>query len=160
MNRLIAAIDAMGGVADESGIPWQGRVPSDAQYFVNQTRTGILLMGYRTYEEMGGPLGTGENFVGVREGPTPSLRAGFTPTADLESFFADHADLLVWVIGGAGLFGQAMPFADELYLTRLQEDFRCTKFFPDFADAFHLVDRAPTLTENDIAFAFEIWQRK
>ena len=159
MNQLIAAIDVKGGIADDSGIPWQGRIPSDSQYFVDQTSTGTIVMGYRTYEELDHPLGTAVNLVAVRAGSSPPLRAGFVAVVDLEPIFHQDPDALIWVIGGAEIFRQSMSFAEELYITQLQEDFRCTKFFPEFSSDFHLSDSRRPLTEDGIQFQFEIWQR-
>ncbi len=160
MNRFIAAIDAKGGVADDSGIPWQGRIPSDARYFVEQTSTGVVLMGYRTYEELAAPVGTVPNFVLVRPGSSRSLRAGFDAVVDTDAFFDHHSGDTVWVIGGAGVFAQTISDADELYITQLQGDFRCTKFFPSFSGEFRLVEAQPPLSEGGIQFRFEIWTRR
>jgi dihydrofolate reductase len=163
VNRLIAAIDRNRGIADDSGIPWQGRIPSDSHYFVDQTSTGTIVMGYRTYAELSAPLGQSPNLVAVRAGSSPPLRAGFVPVVDLEPVLGHgpgtDAQGVVWIIGGAGLFAQSMPFADELYLTRLEADFTCTKFFPEFESDFHLLDSQPPLSENGIEFQFQIWRR-
>jgi dihydrofolate reductase len=159
MNRLIAAIDIKGGIGDDSGLPWQGRIPSDSHYFVEKTSTGSILMGYRTYEELDGPLGNAPNTVSVRPGPSPMLRAGFVAVVDLGAYFHQDPDALIWVIGGAALFRDSMSFADELYITQLQEDFRCTKFFPEYSSDFHLAESQPPLTEGGIEFQFQIWRR-
>jgi dihydrofolate reductase len=66
----------------------------------------------------------------------------------------------VWVIGGAGIFAQSIPAADELFITQLDADFRCTKFFPRFDDDFLPASDLGSHLENDISFRFEIWQRK
>jgi dihydrofolate reductase len=127
---MIAAIDLKGGIADDSGIPWQGRIPSDSQYFARETSAGTIVMGYRTYEELDGPLGTAPNLVVVRAGSVPSLKPGFIAVADLEPVLGQSADPVTWIIGGAGLFHTSIAYADELFITQLEEDFHCTKFFP------------------------------
>jgi dihydrofolate reductase len=66
---------------------------------------------------------------------------------------------VVWVIGGAALFASSLPLADELYLTQLDADFHCTKFFPNYSDSFHKERELGSHTESDITFHFEIWQR-
>jgi dihydrofolate reductase len=159
VTRLIAAIDIKRGIAQDSGIPWQGRIPSDSRYFVDQTSTGTIAMGYRTYEELDRPLGNAPNVVSVRGGSSPRLKPGFVAVVDLEHLFHQTPEALVWVIGGAALFSQSMSFADELYITQLQEDFQCTKFFPDFISDFHLADSQPPLAEDGIQFQFQIWRR-
>jgi dihydrofolate reductase len=159
VNRLIAAIDIKGGIADDSGIPWQGRIPSDSKYFIEQTGTGVVVMGYRTYEELNSPIGKSPNFVAVRPASSPPLRAGFVAVVEPEQLSHQYKEDPIWVIGGAALFHQSMSFADELYITQLQGDFHCTKFFPEFTSDFHLANHQPPLTENGIQFQFQIWQR-
>lgn len=158
MLRLIAAIDEANGVADERGIPWQGKLPADTEYYRKQTSTGIIVMGYGTYKEFDAPLHNRENFV-VTHSDTGELRPGFTGIADTESFLHQHSNELVWVIGGAALFAKTITKANELYITQLHDDFHCTKFFPRFSDAFHLQSDSGPHVENGITFHFEIWQR-
>jgi len=156
MIRFIAAIDSKHGLANDHGIPWQGKVPSDAKYFRKQTLHQTVLMGAVTYQEFDQPLPDRKNLVLTRE-PGP-LRPGFEKVTDLETTLAKERDL--WIIGGAGVFAQTIDFADELYLTRLNKDFHCTKFFPDFEDTFELAETFPPITENGTTFHYETWKRK
>jgi dihydrofolate reductase len=158
MIRLIAAVDSQRGVANEHGIPWQGKVPMDTQYFNDQTSEGIILMGFRTYQEFDKPLHDRENFV-ITKPDSEELRPGFTGVTDLSTFLNQHSQDLVWVIGGAGLFADSIEQADELYITQLDQDFQCTKFFPNFSDTFELTGELGPHLENGISFLFEIWSR-
>ena len=158
MIRLIAAIDEKRGLADANGIPWQGRVPADSRYFSEQTAHGVILMGFRTYEEFDHSLHNRRNFVLTSAGTSP-LRSGFSSVLDLDEFFEEYALDTVWVIGGAGLFAQTMSFADELYLTQLNADFHCTKFLPEYDHEFLLESDLGSQQENGISFRFEIWRR-
>jgi dihydrofolate reductase len=157
--RLIAAIDEKRGLGDGHGIPWQGKIPSDADYFRTQTAEGLIVMGFRTYEEFDRPLHDRDNYVASRAG-TPPLRPGFHAVEDLSQFLADHTGELVWIIGGAGLYEATLASADELYITQLDRDFHCTKFFPAFDGEFILNPGAETQRENDISFRFERWRRR
>jgi dihydrofolate reductase len=158
MLRMIAAMDVQRGLADEHGIPWQGRIPTDTERFHELTTSGIIVMGYATYEEYDKPLHDRENFVVARP-DSGALRPGFVQIPDANMFLDEHANELVWVIGGAALFAATLTRGEQLYLTRIDSDFRCTKFFPDFSDRFHLSTDEGTHTENGITFHFEIWRR-
>jgi dihydrofolate reductase len=157
MIRMIAALDSRRGIADEHGIPWQGKIPTDSKYFREQTQNGVILMGYGTYKEFDAPLHDRENFIVAR--PGTELRPGFAPISDTAQFFEEHSKDVVWVIGGAALFATSLPLADELYLTQLEADFHCTKFFPEYADTFQLERKLGSQIESDITFHFEMWQR-
>ena len=158
MIRLIAAMDTQRGIADDHGIPWQGKIPTDTKRFHEATAKGIIVMGYGTYMEYDKPLHDRENFVVARP-DTGALRAGFVIVPDADRFFDVHAHELVWVIGGAALFSASLARAEELVLTHLDADFHCTKFFPEFADTFELDNVDGPHVENDISFRFETWRR-
>jgi dihydrofolate reductase len=158
MLRLIAAIDDKRGVANEHGIPWQGKIPTDTNRFHELTSSGIIVMGYGTYLEYDKPLHDRENFV-VSHPDSGELRPGFVLVPDADNFFDQHVINVIWVIGGASLFGDALTRADELFLTQLDADFDCTKFFPKFADAFELESHDGPHSENGITFHFERWRR-
>lgn len=158
MLRLIAAMDAERGVANDQGIPWQGKIPTDTNRFHELTSTGIVLMGYGTYKEYDKPLHGRDNFV-VSHPDGVALRLGFVLVPDANQFLDEHEDAVVWLIGGAKLFGDLLARADELWLTQLDGDFQCTKFFPEFSDAFAVEDDDGPHSENDITFHFRTWKR-
>jgi len=156
MIRFIAAIDEKLGIADEHGIPWQGKIPTDVAYFRTKTINSSVMMGYGWYVEQKLPLPSRQNLVATSN-PEP-LREGFVKVDDAREFLK-NTDTDIWVGGGAGLFASTIDLADELYLTQLQGDFGCTKFFPGFKDKFELISESEPQTENGITFTFQIWQR-
>ena len=69
----------------------------------------------------------------------------------------------VMIIGGANLYTQAMPLADRLYLTRIDDAFEGDAWFPEVdstqwemvASEQHTADES-----NPHVYSFEQWQRK
>ena len=159
MIRCIAAVDSKRGLANDYGMPWQGKIPTDVAHFREKTEGHAVLMGYVTYLEFAKPLKTRHNYVAAPPG-TPPLRAGFEMVQDLVSFTNNYKDDIdLWIIGGGGVFAQTIQFANELYLTELEDDFHCTKFFPEYEKDFELVNKSAPISENDITFHFTIWKR-
>lgn len=154
---MIAAIDSKRGVADEHGIPWQGKIPTDVKYYHQKIKGAKTLMGYGMYLELSQPLVNATNYVASRLGT--ELRAGFILVEDAADFL-QNATSDIWVLGGAALFASTIGLADELYLTQLKSDFGCTKFFPKFEMDFSLVEQAEPISENGISFNFQIWKRR
>lgn len=159
MIRFIAAVDAKRGVATDNGIPWQGKIPGDVKYYRAKMaeKGGAILMGYGLYKELGDPYPGGINYVANLE--DVNLRPGFELVKDARAFL-EQQDGDVWNLGGAALFTATIDMADELYITQLQTDFDCTKFFPAFADDFELKSESEPVTENDITYTFQVWARK
>lgn len=157
MIRSIAAIDARSGLADGEGIPWQGKLPADVEYFRAMTAGAVILMGHGTYAELAEPLAGRRNVVVTSKA---TLRAGFEAAADPRRFLASPgATGDVWVIGGAALFAATLDLSEQLYLTQLDRDFHCTKFFPPYSDRFERIKASPLRHQDGIGFRFEIWQQ-
>jgi len=116
-------------------------------------------MGYATYLEFDQPLPNRRNFVATSR--NQKLNYWFEPVNDAAAFLQDYKDNGpdIWVIGGANLFAGTINLADELYLTQLNGDFNCTKFFPEYDKDFKLVSQTEPITENGITFRFTIWKR-
>jgi dihydrofolate reductase len=155
MIRLIAAIDSRRGVATDSGIPW--KLPGDTAYFHAKTATGVILMGRATYNEFAAPLHERENFVLTAHSGV--LRTGFRSVGALDQLVADHPDEDIWVIGGARVYTETIADAEELLLTQVVGDFRCTKFFPPYEAEFRLVAHDDDCQDGDTTYRFETWQR-
>lgn len=156
MVRFIAAIDSKLGVANDENIPWLGKIPSDTKYYRKVTEGGTVLMGYGTYEKYPSPLPDRRNVVATSS--SRQLRNGFESTKDGVKFLHEFKGD-IWVLGGAGLFSSTFNLADELYITQLQGDFKCTKFFPEFKQLFTLKSQSKPISENGITYNFQIWSR-
>lgn len=156
MIRCIAVMDEKQGIANDHGIPWQGKLPSEVQYYHEQFKGHPVLMGEVMYNEMDRPYPGSRNLVLAY---AESLRPGFEKVKDLATLLQNHPEDL-WVLGGASIFEQTIDAADELYLTQVEGDFGCTKFFPDFKKDFVLAKESEPQTENGITYRFQVWKRK
>jgi dihydrofolate reductase len=156
MIRAIAAIDSCLGLATDTGIPWH--VPADVEHFRSAIASSTVLMGYGTYREFASPLPDSTNYVATRRGS--ALRDGFVAVDDVRSLLTDELAGDLWVIGGAVLYASTLPLVHELALTRVDGNFDCTKFFPQFEGMFGLVtDEAVPPSEGVPAIRFQTWQR-
>src|SRR5579872_7189317 len=150
MIRCIAAIDIKRGLADDHGIPWD--LPTDRAYYRRQLEGDKVLLGYTTYEKLTKPYPKSQNFVATFD--HHQLRPGFTAVTDPNEFLMRKQNNDMWIIGGAKLFATTIQFAEELYLTRIEHDFHCTKFFPDFTKKFVLINSSPAMREKNVTFRF------
>lgn len=158
MIKCIVAVDEKRGMANDNGIPWH--LPADVTYYREKTSVGDILMGYGTYLEFKTPFHDHPNYVATSN--TEKLRDGFIAVNDARGFLQSFksSDRDIWVIGGAGLLSQTLDLMDELYITRLKGDFKCTKFLPEYEQSFERVSFSESMTENDIEFQFTVWKHK
>lgn len=114
---LIWAEAADGVIGRDGGMPWH--VPEDLAHFRDLTMGAPVIMGRRTWESFPPrfrPL-PGRRSIVVTRNPDWS---GAERAASLDEALAlVQGEESAWVIGGAGLFAEAMGRADVLEVTEL-----------------------------------------
>jgi dihydrofolate reductase len=138
---MIAAMSADRVIGHEDGLPWD--VPADYEHFVASVRGGAVVMGRRSYGIFGGDLEDVRAIVVTRSehAPAGSQRAGDVETALAQAAASGRP---VWVAGGASIYEQALPYADELHLSIVPGTFEGDAWFPAWDErAWALAEEAP-----------------
>jgi dihydrofolate reductase len=157
---LLAAVAQGGVIGRDNAIPWH--IPEDARRFRALTMGHPVVMGRRTWDSLPDrfrPLPGRRNVVVTRNGAW--CAAGAERTGSL----ADALELLddaqrVFVIGGAELYAEALPLADELLLTEIDSKVEGDTFFPRWDQAaFAEVSREPHTSEAGTPYSFVTYQR-
>ncbi len=129
---MIAAMTADRVIGNKDGLPWD--VPADYQHFVTSVEGGAVVMGRRSYAIFGGDLEDVQAIVVTRSehAPAGSQRAG-----DVEAALAaaEASGRPVWVAGGASIYAQVLPYADELHLSIVPGEFEGDAWFPAWDEA-------------------------
>ncbi len=128
---MIAAMANNRVIGKDNQMPWH--LPADLKFFKNVTMGKPILMGRNTYESIGRPLPGRENIIISRnedykvDGASvfPSIEAALTYCRSNKS----HDEVMI--IGGGAIYKQALPHADNLYLTYIDLDTDGDTFFPD-----------------------------
>jgi dihydrofolate reductase len=155
---LIVAAAENGVIGRDNALPWH--LPRDLQYFKRMTLGKPVIMGRRTYDEIGRPLPGRRNFVvsRQREYSPQGVTVNESLDAALESAaaqaFIDGVEE-VMVIGGAQLYELALPVADRLYLTRVHAEIRGDTVFPE-VDWDNWVTRSAERVNADEQNAFDL----
>lgn len=103
-----------GVIGNEGRIPWH--LPADLKHFRRKTINKAIVMGRKTYESLGKALPDRVNIVVSRN---PELKL---PDAIVFNDLEEVLDLdyeEIFVIGGAEIYQQALPYAKWLYLTKV-----------------------------------------
>jgi dihydrofolate reductase len=129
---LIAAVPRNGAIGKDNALIW--REPEDLKNFRRVTMGSPVIMGRRTWDslpERFRPLPGRRNLVITRN---PAwLADGAEPVASLDAALALLAGSpRAFVIGGAQVYGLALPFADELVLTEIDAELDGDAFFPSW----------------------------
>jgi dihydrofolate reductase len=130
---MISFLVAMGKnkvIGKDNQLPWH--LPEDLKYFKRVTMGHPIAMGRKTHESIGRILPGRENIVITRQ---PDYRCdGCSVFYSVEEFVKESRkrDEEIFVIGGAEIFKETFAFADRLYITHIDEEFKGDTYFPEF----------------------------
>ena len=144
MIALIAALSKNRVIGKEGRIPW--KIKGEQRRFKELTTGNVVIMGRRSYEEIGRPL-PGRTTIVVSSTKTFTGDNCYTARSLQEAIrFAGDRD--IFISGGAGLYEEALPLADRLYITEIDRFFDGDTYFPAFDENAYFVSM-PTAASHD-----------
>ena len=155
---IIVAMDAQRGIGINNTLPW--KLPEDLAHFKRLTTGHPILMGRKTFDSIGRPLPNRRNIVITRN---PDWRHdGVEAVGSVDAALALMGCAPGFVIGGAEIYRQAMPLADQLIVTEIARTFQCDAFFPELdAGVWEETARERHASETaDLQYAFVTLRRK
>ena len=163
---LVAAVAENGVIGANGGMPW--RLKSDLAHFRALTIGKPVIMGRKTFESIGKPLKDRTNIVITRAAGRSAPGVMFVPSFG-EALAVAEADAArrgvdeIMVIGGSGVFAEAMPVADRLEVTHVHAGPDGDVFFPAIDRAvWRLVRHDPPLRgpDDSAEIAIATYERK
>lgn len=156
--HLIFAKSRNGVIGINNTLPWH--LPEDMAHFKRTTMGCPVIMGRKTWESLPPrfrPLPGRVNVVVTRQNGW--YENGTQPSSSLEDVlsFCEQFEN-VWVIGGAQLYAQALPFADTAVVTEIDADFEGDAFAPQFGPGWQETSREPHTSVNGLNFSFVTYQ--
>jgi len=159
---LIVAVSSDGTIGRDGGLPWY--LPADLKHFKQTTMGHHLIIGRRTWEEVGKPL-PGRTMVVV----TRSLR--FAPKGAQVVRSVEQALELAasddepFIGGGAQIYRVALArdLVDRIYLTRIHAEIEGDTHLPEIdLEAWELVseEHHEADEKNEFPYSFLVYDRK
>jgi dihydrofolate reductase len=159
MISIIAAVSKNGVIGKNGGIPWKLR--DDMRHFMETTTGHPVIMGRGTFESMDKrPLKDRQNIVITSQSDYEA--PGCIITLSLEDALSKAAQD-PFIVGGSGVYKEALDRAGMLYLTRVDTEIEGDTFFPDFdLSEWQLTNSEPHAKNerNEYNFTIEIYERK
>lgn len=152
---------AQGGVIGHQGqMPWH--LPEDLAHFKRTTLAHPVIMGRKTWDSLPPrfrPLPGRRNIVITRQTDwqAPGAERASSLPAALQ-LCADAAQ--VWIIGGAQIYAQALPLADELSITEIHAHFDGDAHAPTPGPEWLERSRQRHTAANGLAYSFVHLQRQ
>lgn len=119
-------------------LPW--RLPEDLKYFKRTTMGSAVIMGRKTWDSIGKVLPGRTNII-VTRSPGLKIKGVKIAHSVREAIeLAEHTAFVdgseeAFIIGGAELYSEAMPFAERFYLTRVHAEVEGDTFLQSFDEA-------------------------
>ena len=157
---LIAAVAKNRVIGAGNALPW--RLPGDLKRFKALTLGHPVIMGRKTWESLGRPLPGRTNIVVSRssELAVPGARLVGSLAEALAEAAAMPGDE-VFIIGGAEIYRLALPLAQRLQLTEIDQDFAGDVHFPTVDKAvWRETTRDSTPAGADLSYAFVTYDRR
>ncbi|MCE8174098.1 dihydrofolate reductase [Porphyromonas gingivalis] len=129
MISIVVAIAENGAIGYKNDLLWH--LPADLKRFKEMTTGHSIIMGSRTFRSLPkGALPNRRNIVLSRtQQDFPGAEWAASPEVALE-LVGEEAE--AFVIGGAQVYEQMLPYTDKIYLTRVHADFpEADTFFPE-----------------------------
>ena len=129
---LIVAMSEDRTIGDKGRIPWH--ISDDLKRFKRLTMGHPIIMGRKTYESIGKPL-PGRTSIVLTRSARFDVPAGVLKFGNLDAAL-DHCrqqgEKLVFIVGGGDVYRQALPGADQLFITEVHQRVTGDTKFPDY----------------------------
>ena len=157
----IVAVSENNVIGRDGHLPWH--LSQDLKRFKAITTGHAIILGRKNYEDIGRPLPNRTNYVLTRNKDFQAQGCIVCSSLE-EAIEAARAagETECFIIGGAAVYREAMPFVEKLYLTRVLSHVDGDVYFPEWEGLFQKVSEEafPADEKNDFATIFEVWIRK
>jgi len=170
--KIIVAVDKHWGIGKDNDLLFN--LPLDMKHFKEQTLGKAVVMGSNTLRSLpqGKPLKNRVNIVlstkdlnAGDEGCLDADRQGLICAKTLDELLAvlkNYPDDGLYVIGGASVYKQMLPYCDEAVVTKVDADGGAEAFFPDLdeADSWVLTNESEPTKDGEYYIKFCRYQNK
>lgn len=134
---IIAAIADNGVIGYKNKLPW--KLKADLERFAQLTEGHIVIVGRKTYESilarLGHSLKNRRTIIITRQSkPNFPVLIDCETATSLKDAFRKTSGEEIFIIGGAEIYRQALPFANRMYLTQVHTQCKGDALFPPFND--------------------------
>ena len=129
MINIIVAVSKNGVIGNGGKIPWD--IPEDMEHFKRLTSGNIVVMGRNTFDEIGRPLPNRFNII-VTSRKMPNYN-NLICVSNFEQAIKKAGKMSgeIFICGGQRIYEQALPVADNLYITYIDKHYNGDRFFPE-----------------------------
>lgn len=115
-------MDKFGVIGIDNKMPWH--IPEELKYFKKITENSIIIMGKNTYVSIGTPLSKRTNIIVSSQSESLCssnvyIRNTLDEALDLAYYLGLKEQKNIFIIGGASIYEQTIPYITKAYITVL-----------------------------------------
>ncbi|MCR5311666.1 MAG: dihydrofolate reductase [Lachnospiraceae bacterium] len=159
MVGLIVAYAHNRVIGNKGMIPW--RIKGEQRRFKELTTGNVVIMGRRSYDEIGHPLPNRFTIV-VSSSAKYEFENCTTVSSVAEAIeYAkkNRPGENIYLSGGAGIYKEGLPLAEKLFITEVDLDVEGDTFFPEF-DKDLYVKTVDEVVDGEIPYSYVTYTRK
>lgn len=153
---IIAAIGKNNELGKDNDLIW--RFKEDMKFFRETTTGNTVLMGRKTFESLPHALPNRRNVVVTKD--ENYIAEGAEVFHSVEEALKNTENDNVFVIGGAMIYNELLPFCDKLYLTEIDDE--CPDadvYFSKFNKSEYSAEKLTDYTVNGVHFSHIIYSK-
>lgn len=155
MIALIVAYANNNVIGNKGYIPW--KIKGEQKRFRELTTGNVVIMGRRSYEEIGRPLPNRTTIV-VSNTKNYNGENCFTAKS-LDEAIKMAGDRDIFISGGARLYEEALPIVEKMYITEINCDIEGDTYFPAF-DKEQFVKEIDEVVDGEIPYTYVTYTKK
>ena len=159
--NAIVAVDEKWGIGKDGTMPWPN-LAEDLKRFKKLTDGAMIVMGKNTWLSLPKrPLPNRQNIIVSKTLDDDfAIKVQGDPKAIITKL-KQAWDGDIWIIGGAEIYRQFLPFCNSVYITRINETYDCDTRFPTAILERHFVldYTESSIVDNDVEIHYEIWEK-
>lgn len=161
MNKLtiIVAISENNAIGKNNQLLWH--LPADLKHFKEITTGHTIIMGRKTYDSIGKPLPNRRSIV-ITRSANLIIEGVEVVTSLAKAIELCRQDDEAFIIGGAEIYQQALPYATHIHLTRVHQNYEADAFFPVLNPTTWKEINSisyPADEKNNVAYTFSTLER-
>ena len=158
--NVIVAMTKRRIIGKDGTLPWH--LSEDLKLFKAHTTGNIVIMGRKTFDSIGRPLPNRRNLVVSKSIQENEKVAGVEYFPDLEHALnaAQDGSGKIFIIGGASIYKQFLPYANTLYLTEVDSESEADVYFPEFDKSLYEKEIVKENSDNNLNYNYVIYRRK
>ena len=160
---LVAAVDSKNGIGLNGKMPW-GHIKEDMEFFRGLTTGSTVIMGRVTFESLGNkPLPNRKNIVISSEANVAyyfKYNNLFYESSLENALLRLLNEEQIFIIGGESIYKKAIDYADRIFLTHIDKDYHCDRFFPNVDENIFRKEELKNFEYNSIDVKICQYKRK